>query len=306
MTITVEAGLTLSRLQAILAESNQWLTLDAPSPEKATLGGIFATNASGPRRFGSGRPRDLVLGTSFVKADGSVVKGGGRVVKNVAGYDLPKLLTGSLGSLGIITQMTLKTRPRPELSALAWIRFETPSEVAEALDRLNTSKTRPMALELLNRTSAEALGPVSSLPPSDWVIVVGLEDNAASVRWQIGALGEEMGAERLSVLEGDASEPLWSALSDSQEYAPGGLTLLANLRPSSVVGFAEQLDPERWSVQAHAGNGIVRAHSRSADDDIERMAEEIKRLRRHVVKRRGQPDAASLSDRLETAPGCVG
>ncbi|HEU5119047.1 MAG TPA: FAD-binding oxidoreductase [Isosphaeraceae bacterium] len=284
MTITVEAGLTLARLQAILSEANQRLPLDAPGAEKATLGGIFATNACGPRRFGSGRPRDLVLGASFAKADGAVVKGGGRVVKNVAGYDLPKLLTGSLGSLGIITQMTLKTRPRPELSALGWVRFETAAEVAKALDRLNSSKTRPMAVELLNRPAAEALGSGFDLPPGERVVVVGLEDNAESVRWQIGALGEEVGADRLSVLEGEASGPLWAALADSQDQALGGLTLLANLRPSAVVGFSESLSADRWSVQAHAGNGIVRAHLRKMDADLDGVEAEVKRLRRQAVE----------------------
>lgn len=283
MTVSVEAGITLERLQVVLGEKGQRLPLDAPSPEKATLGGIFSTNASGPRRFGSGRPRDLILGVSFVKADGVEVKGGGRVVKNVAGYDLPKLLTGSLGSLGIITRMTLKTRPKPELSALAWVRFEKAEEAAEALDRLNTSRTRPMALELWNAPASEELGAAVNLPPSQWVLVVGLEDNAESVRWQVGALGEELGRERVSVLEGDEAEPLWSAMADAQEYSPGGLAFLANLRPSSVVGFAERPDPERWCVQAHAGNGIVRGHWRAEDGDIGRMDQEIMSLRRRAV-----------------------
>ncbi len=111
MTITVEAGITLAELQSILATEGQRLPLDAPSPERATLGGIYATNTCGPRRFAAGRPRDLILGVSFVTADGKEIKGGGRVVKNVAGYDFPKLLTGSMGTLGVITQMTLKVRP---------------------------------------------------------------------------------------------------------------------------------------------------------------------------------------------------
>ena len=101
----------------------QRLLVDAPFPDRATLGGIYATNTSGPRRFGAGRPRDQIIGVSFVTSEGVVVKGGGRVVKNVAGYDFPKLLTGSLGTLGIITQLTLKVRPIPEKSAIAWVCF---------------------------------------------------------------------------------------------------------------------------------------------------------------------------------------
>ena len=123
MTITVEAGMTLSALRAILAEQHQRVLVDAPHPDRATLGGIYATNTSGPRRFGAGRPRDQIIGVSFVTSEAVVVKGGGRVVKNVAGYDFPKLLTGSMGTLGIITQLTLKVRPIPEASAIVWVPF---------------------------------------------------------------------------------------------------------------------------------------------------------------------------------------
>ena len=154
MTITVEAGMTLSTLSGILAGQQQRLLVDAPFPERATLGGIYATNTSGPRRFGAGRPRDQIIGVSFVTSEGVVVKGGGRVVKNVAGYDLPKLLTGSLGTLGIISQLTLKVRPIPERSAIAWVRYHNLRAVSEALERLNVSETRPIAVELLNEPAA--------------------------------------------------------------------------------------------------------------------------------------------------------
>ncbi len=154
MTITIEAGMTLSTLSGILGGQQQRLLVDAPFPDRATLGGIYATNTSGPRRYGAGRPRDQIIGVSFVTSEGAVVKGGGRVVKNVAGYDLPKLLTGSMGTLGIITQLTLKVRPTPERSVIAWARFRNLQAVSEALERLNVSGTRPIAVELLNATAA--------------------------------------------------------------------------------------------------------------------------------------------------------
>ena len=166
MTITVEAGMTLAALRAVLAEKGQRLLVDAPQPDRATLGGIFATNTSGPRRFGAGRPRDQIIGVSFVTSDGALVKGGGRVVKNVAGYDFPKLLTGSIGTLGIITQMTLKVRPIPEASALVWVPMPDVEALGPTLDRLNTSATRPIALELLNPTGARLVGEALGLPTS--------------------------------------------------------------------------------------------------------------------------------------------
>ena len=143
--------MTLSALRAILAEQHQRVLVDAPDPDRATLGGIYATNTSGPRRYAAGRPRDQIIGVSFVTSEGVVVKGGGRVVKNVAGYDFPKLLTGSMGTLGIITQLTLKVRPIPEASAIVWVPFWNPKSLADTLDQLNTSGTRPIALELLER-----------------------------------------------------------------------------------------------------------------------------------------------------------
>ena len=112
-----QAGVTLTDFNARLAENGQWLPLDPPDDGRATLGGVVATGIGGPQQFGYGRPRGLVIGMKVVLADGSQIKAGGRVVKNVAGYDLCKLFTGSYGSLGIITELNFKLRPRPAREA---------------------------------------------------------------------------------------------------------------------------------------------------------------------------------------------
>jgi glycolate oxidase FAD binding subunit len=259
MTITIQAGMTLGALAKTLAEANQRLPLDAPFPDRATLGGVYATNTSGPRRFGAGRPRDLIIGASFVTAAGELVKGGGRVVKNVAGYDLPKLLTGSMGTLGVIVQMTLKVRPRPEASALAWVPFEDPVVLANLLDALNTSGTRPMAVEVVNGAGA-SLG--AGVPGGPWNLVLGYEDNAASVDWQVDRLRLELGehARRLVVFRAHEAAPVWEFLIGFPALEAGPLTFVANLRPSAVMPFCTRLDPAQWAVQCHAGNGIVHAH----------------------------------------------
>jgi len=108
-----QAGVTLTEFNAKLAKNGQWLPLDPPDDGRATLGGVVATGIGGPQQFGYGRPRGSVIGMTVVLADGSMIKAGGRVVKNVAGYDLCKLFTGSYGSLGIITALNFKLRPRP-------------------------------------------------------------------------------------------------------------------------------------------------------------------------------------------------
>jgi glycolate oxidase FAD binding subunit len=282
MTITVQAGMTLSALRSVLAENHQRLPLDAPHPDRATLGGIYATNASGPRRFGAGRPRDQIIGVSFVTSDGNVIKGGGRVVKNVAGYDFPKLLTGSMGTLGVIAQMTLKVRPSPEASALAVVPFSEPREIAPFLDRFNTSGTRPIAIELLNRAAAGLLGQ-PGLPDAAWLLAVGYEDNAESVAWQLDRLKGEAGRADLAVFSGEEAVPLWSALADLPAAGAGPVSFVANLRASSAVRFALDLDSERWAVQVHAGNGIVRAHGRG-DRPQEDWSREVARLRVEAIR----------------------
>jgi glycolate oxidase FAD binding subunit len=112
--VVAQAGLTLEELQRTLASHRQRLALDPPLPERKTVGGIIAANAYGPRRARFGSVRDLIIGISFVRADGTLARGGGKVVKNVAGFDLPKLMVGSLGTLGLITTATFRLHPLPE------------------------------------------------------------------------------------------------------------------------------------------------------------------------------------------------
>lgn len=148
MTITVQAGITFAKLQEVLAQENQWLPLDVPDPERMTLGGLIACNVSGPRRYGYGTLRDYLIGIEFVNDDGAVIHGGGRVVKNVAGYDLMKLNIGALGTMGVITQVTLKVLPRPETKAGLFVNC-----YGDELDKLHQlyaffpeSNTRPAAV----------------------------------------------------------------------------------------------------------------------------------------------------------------
>ncbi|WP_404787470.1 FAD-binding oxidoreductase [Altericista sp. CCNU0014] len=124
MTVTAQAGMTFGQLQAILAKHDQWLPLDPVYPDRATLGGILATRDAGSLRHRYGGVRDLCLGLTFARADGQVAKAGGRVVKNVAGYDLMKLFAGSFGTLGIVTELTLRTYPLPERSGTVLVRGE--------------------------------------------------------------------------------------------------------------------------------------------------------------------------------------
>jgi glycolate oxidase FAD binding subunit len=278
MTITLQAGITAAALRGVLAGKNQRLLIDIPRAERATLGGVFATNTCGPRRYGLGRPRDQILGVSFVTSEGIEVKGGGRVVKNVAGYDFPRLLTGSMGSLGIITQMTLKVRPLPEASAIVWKPVPILATLGATLDALNTSGSRPVALEVLSPSAAKSVGEVAKLPANEWILAIGLEDNAASVRWQIDRLRGEIGEADLTVLQDNDAAPLWAALTEYPAAEIGPFSCVANLRPSAVVRYLGQLDPGRWALQAHAGNGIIRMHA-VGEWTLDQASDEVARLR---------------------------
>ncbi|AMV39651.1 FAD-binding oxidoreductase [Planctomyces sp. SH-PL62] len=258
MTITVQAGMSVAALQGILAEQNQRLLIDVPRPDRATLGGALATGVCGPRRLGLGRPRDSIIGVSFVTSNAVEVKGGGRVVKNVAGYDFPKLLTGSMGTLGIITQATLKVRPLPGASALIWLRADGPERLDEWLVGFGASALRPVAVEFLNPTAARIIAGAAGLAGDSWTLVVGIEDDVNSVAWQVDRFRTEIGRSDFDVLRDEATAPLWKALTEFQVETPGAFACSASLRPSRVAAFLADLPPERWALQAHAGVGVVR------------------------------------------------
>ena len=127
--VTAEAGMTLGALRQALVLHRQWLALDPPFPDRATVGGVVAANAFGPRRARFGVARDLVLGVSIVRADGTAAKGGGRVVKNVAGFDVPRLMVGSLGTLALLTTVTFRVHPLPETGATVLFPGLDPTQV---------------------------------------------------------------------------------------------------------------------------------------------------------------------------------
>jgi glycolate oxidase FAD binding subunit len=264
MTITVQTGITMARLQEVLAAENQRLPIDVPRSDLATLGGALATNVSGPRRFGFGTLRDYVIGISAVNDEGHEVKAGGRVVKNVAGYDLCKLYIGALGTLGILTQVTLKLKPRPEEQALLAVPCSA-SVLSLLLDQLHASATRPVCVEVLNTAAVRALDPRRRLPEAPWVVVIGYEENREAVGWQVQQLVSELSAGRPAGLDawaGDSAGWLWHALVEFRCRPEATLTFQANLLPRATAEFcrAAAALPEAPLLQAHAGNGIVIGH----------------------------------------------
>ncbi len=266
MTITVQAGITIAKLQELLTAENQRLPIDVPQADRATLGGAIATNTSGPRRYGFGTFRDYVIGISVVNDEGQEVKAGGRVVKNVAGYDLCKLYIGSLGTLGIITQVTLKLKPLPEERALVTFGCDN-ANVDQTLELLHRSRTRPVCIDVLDQAAVSSWGGETAglLPETPWVFAIGFEDNWEAVDWQVNELTRELSAGSVlgcEVSTGLATEGIWRGLVEFQAWPEARLTFKANMLPSAAAASCRRAAalPENLLLQAHAGNGIVIGH----------------------------------------------
>jgi glycolate oxidase FAD binding subunit len=156
LTVTVEPGVTLAEVQAVLAEKNQFLPLDPPYAGQATIGGIIASDAFGPSRVGHGGVRDWLIGLTVVDPQGRVVKGGGKVVKNVTGYDLPKLHVGALGTLGVIVEATFKVAPKPETTRALLFRLTRASDdtISVLLTTMSRRRVAP-SLSLLHEAGRQ-------------------------------------------------------------------------------------------------------------------------------------------------------
>jgi glycolate oxidase FAD binding subunit len=218
MTVTVEAGLTVAELNTVLAAAGQRLPLDPPHPEHTTIGALIACDASGPLRLSQGKVRDLLIGITVVLADGTVINGGGRVVKNVAGYDLMKLFTGSFGTLGIIATATFKVRPCPDNEAAFVIpAANTAGAVRAALDVLG-APLEPLSVEALNCTAAAAVGTGTERA----AVVIGCGGAAEEVDVQHARLQAQFGVETVRVCAGAEQRRLSAAIRD----LPSGVAAL--------------------------------------------------------------------------------
>ena len=266
MTVTVQAGILIKDLKEMLGKENQRLPIDDPYPANSSLGGLLATNTSGPRRFGWGTLRDYVIGISILNDEGVETKAGGRVVKNVAGYDFCKLHTGALGTLGIISQVTLKVRPNPEASAFLLLTLNL-ANVESVLDRIHNTKTRPVAVELLNKNALQHPLFKHLAVTSDYGIFIGFEHSAEAVKWQTETLANELADvpnSKIEIINGPSDSALWQALGEFQAARISGcpLTFKANIPSAKVASWcalATDTIPG-VSLQAHAGSGIVFGH----------------------------------------------
>jgi len=271
LTAGLQAGLTLAGTQRTLAEQGQQLPIDAPVAERATLGGLVATNTAGPRRWAHGGWRDLVIGMEMALADGSVIKSGGRVVKNVQGYDLAKLFIGSLGTLGLIGRINVKLAPLPETRRIVVARGGLAPASTLCAD-VAGSQLRVAAVDLLNAEAAAACG----LPVAGWAVLVLLEGRRAVVNGQSDAVSRLARSAGLlpDTIDSPALEGLWRRWVDlgSVDELDGHEALLTvPLPPAEATDAVQVVEREaaerglRSRLWLRAGIGTLYARMRAAD-----------------------------------------
>jgi glycolate oxidase FAD binding subunit len=259
LTVTAESGVTIARLAVALRTKRQWLSLDPPDPDRATLGGVVAANASGPRRHLYGTARDLLIGLTVVTGDGEIVRGGGKVVKNVAGYDVPKLFVGSYGTLGVVVEVTFKLRPLPDEERFVRTTFASLKEAGAAVRTVLGSDLVPVAIDLLDVEAGRPLG-----DPAPATLVVGFDGLREQLDWQASELARLLrghGSGSPSVLDpaivprvGTAARDAFAAPASVMRFSVLPMQVADTMEQGAAAARARGLT-SAWS--AHAGAGIV-------------------------------------------------
>jgi glycolate oxidase FAD binding subunit len=246
LTATVQAGATLADVNRSLAAHRQWIPLDPPASDRATIGGLVATNDSGPRRHRYGAPRDLIIGVDFVRADGRLAKGGGIVVKNVAGYDLPRLLTGSFGSLGVIVAATFKLYPLTAASGTLLVDLSTPADLTALTVKLLASHLTPTAVEFTTHPLR---------------LIVRFESIEASVRQQsatAATLMTDAGFTARSI-SGTEEEQFWrdhSRFAEEDRCALVKVSVLTTELGATLTLIEKLAGPGGYAAVGRAGAGV--------------------------------------------------
>jgi glycolate oxidase FAD binding subunit len=258
LTVTVEAGCTIQRLQETLAEHGQRLALDPLWPEKATIGGVLSTNDSGALRLRFGALRDLIIGATIALPDGTLASSGGKVVKNVAGYDLPKLVTGALGTLGVITRAVFRLHPLPRNSRSFSVSTASTEETQRFVQAVQNSKLAHTFLQSHFSNAA---------PPASDILFEGTEAGLTAQEAQLRSLAGSGGVSEASTSTWNAREKLWN-FSEPGTTAVAKISILLGDLARTVGGVerAAQLHRLGWRALLYAtGLGWVRLEGKPAD-----------------------------------------
>ena len=255
LTITVEAGMTLCEFNDMVGRDRLWLPLDPPGAGASSVGAVVACNSSGALRCGYGTPRDYVIGLKLAHADGGQSKSGGRVVKNVAGYDLNKLYVGSYGTLAVITEATFKLRPLPERSVTIALTAIAAQRLTAIARQVQTSELQPAAFVLTSTELAEMRGP----DQRSETLLLRFADNEASVSHQTEWLRQICNDEyNLAQVNGDHEAALWNSTWDVDDRSRYAVRLSVPLA-ATLAAYENLFADRNINVTADLGSGIVRA-----------------------------------------------
>ncbi len=299
LTVTVESGMRMLDLQKELAVHRQYLPLNPPYADRCSIGGIVATNSSGPLRLRHGTARNLVLGLHVMLADGTVVKSGGKVVKNVAGYDLNKLYIGSYGTLGIITEVSLKLCPLPSHESLLAAQYDSIEKAIHAGLSIVSSQVLPSYVILKTEVAVNGL---SEQYPT---LIVGFGGEAETVSWQIGSAQSQMeqnAAKSVHVIEGESQDRMRHEI---QEYSAADkvcnrIIVKVNLKRTDMSKFAEAAHELTSDMMFYLGNGVVYLRLPvTPSDDFKSTAGIITKLRQQVMGMKGNLTIESAPPELK-------
>ena len=302
LTATVEAGATLRDVNDTLSRLGQGLPIDPAFADEATIGGILATNDSGPLRHRYGAPRDLILGVHLATTDGVLTKAGGQVVKNVAGYDLSKLIAGSFGSLAAIVSATFKLFPIPEASKTMRVAVADEASLTQVVRRMMGSQLEPMAFEVDVRSRStqnpQSKNVSASAAASAFNVLLRFASLPVVVDAQVAGATEVLQgiATSIDVVEGYAERMLWRAQA-TRLWDGAGAIVRASWLPASIAAVLSELPAGAELIgRAAIGAGLVRL-----DGDEAEQARVIGQLRHsphvgNVVVLRGSAALKALVD----------
>lgn len=256
LTLTVRAGTTLAEIERVTREHDQWLPLDPFGSNDGTIGATVATASAGPLATNFGLPRDLLLGLEFVNGRGEVVRAGGKVVKNVAGFDLSRLLTGSWGTLGVITEVTVRLYARPKVDRTFAVSLEGGEKSTTAfVCAVTDSPLAPFALELVNGTAARSLG-----LGDDPLCLMRFGGNAPVVEVQLKTLSQLVRIE-------EVKQSTWTTFREMDNDAESVIRISA--LPSRFLGTAASILADiqpRVVVSINLRRGVMRLVTRGDGD----------------------------------------
>ena len=287
MTVVAQAGVTIGEMNATLAERGQRLPVDPRDPNATTLGSLIAASHAGPLRLSEGTVRDLLIGIQYVGHGGRIVRAGGRVVKNVAGYDLMKVMTGSFGTLGIVTEATFKVRPIPENYTLAVAAFPDADAAFAAASTLHDQGPL-IHLEVASRAASAAIG-----ASVRFLVLAGF----GGIHSELNYLGERVAnalGPDLELLEGQHAVELYSALRDLS-FGDSAIAARIAVLPNQLARCARESAAE---YVAHVGSGIAELWSQAADPAARRAMARARAFRARLSAGHIGARVDSAADRI--------